>query len=87
MQKHISLILNLRERGSDTGLVGDTDMEGLEERWFGMRDVEYEGLALSFHKTLVSRKLHQAIQQVTVGEGGGCLLPEDKCTNNGQTVI
>ena len=43
-------------------------------------------MARSFHETVLSRKLRQAVCWATNQEGGGCLLPEEKCTKNGQLV-
>ena len=43
-------------------------------------------MARSFHETVLSGKLGQAVCQSTDREGGGCLLLGDKCTKNGQPV-
>ena len=43
-------------------------------------------MARSFHDTVLSRKLRQAVRQATDWEGGGCLLPEDKYTKTGRPV-
>ena len=47
---------------------------------------EDDAVARSFHKTLLLGKLHQAVRQATDREGGGCLLPGNKCTKTGQPV-
>ena len=43
-------------------------------------------MARSFHKIVLSGKLRQASRRATDREGGGCLLPEDKCTKTGRPV-
>ena len=43
-------------------------------------------MAWSFHETVLSGKLRQAVPQATNHEGGGCLLPEDQCTKTGRLV-
>ena len=43
-------------------------------------------MARSFHETVLSGKLCQAVRQETDREGGGCLLQGDKCTKTGRPV-
>ena len=43
-------------------------------------------MARSFHETLLSGKLRQAFRRAADWEGGGCLLPEEKCTKTGRPV-
>ena len=43
-------------------------------------------MARSFHGTVLSGKLRQAVRRATDQEGRGCLLPEDKCTKTGRPV-
>ena len=43
-------------------------------------------MARSFHETVLSGKLRQAVRRATDREGGGCLLPGDKCTKTGRPV-
>ena len=43
-------------------------------------------MAWSFHETVLSGKLQQAVHRATDREGGGCLLQEDLCTKTGQPV-
>ena len=47
---------------------------------------EDDVVAQSFHETVLSGKLRQAVRRATNREGGGCLLPEDKCTKTGRLV-
>ena len=47
---------------------------------------EDDAVARSFHETVLSGKLGQAVCQSTDREGGGCLLPEDKCTKTWRPV-
>ena len=44
-------------------------------------------MARSFHETVLSGKLWQAVRRATDREGGGCLLPDDQCTKTGQLVV
>ena len=41
---------------------------------------EDDTVALSFHETVLSGNIWKAICRATDREGGGCLLPEEKCT-------
>ena len=43
-------------------------------------------VARSFHETVLSGKLRQAVPRATDREGGGCLLPEEKFTKTGRPV-
>ena len=43
-------------------------------------------MARSFHETVLSGKLRQAVCRATNREGGGCLLLGDKCTKTGRPV-
>ena len=43
-------------------------------------------MARSYHSTVLSGKLWQAVRQATNREGGGCLLPDDQFTKTGQPV-
>ena len=43
-------------------------------------------MARSFHKTVLSGKLRQAVCWATDREGGGFLLPGGKCTKTGRPV-
>ena len=43
-------------------------------------------MARSYHDTVLSGKIHQAVRRSTNREGGGCLLPYDQCTKNGRPV-
>ena len=47
---------------------------------------EDDAVAPSFHKNMLSGKLRQAVRQATNRKGGGCLLPEDKCSKTGRPV-
>ena len=41
---------------------------------------------MGFHEAVLLGKLRQAVRQATNREGGGCLLPGDKCTKTGRPV-
>ena len=43
-------------------------------------------VAWSFHKTVLSGKLCQAVRRATDREGEGCLLPDNQCTKTGRPV-
>ena len=43
-------------------------------------------MARSYHGTVLSGKLRQAVGRATDREGRGCLLPDNKCTKTGQPV-
>ena len=70
------------------GLVGDAEAEGAaqEGRAAFSGEDEDDAVAWSFHETVLSGKLRQAVRRATDREGGGCLLPEEKCTKTGRLV-
>ena len=74
--------MDLWERGQDVGLGGDAEVEGAarEGRAAFSGKEEDDSMARSFHETVLSGKLRQAIRCATDREGGGCLLPGNKCT-------
>ena len=80
--------MDLWERGHHAGLVGDAEVEGAarEGRATFIRKEEDNALARSFHETVLSGKLRQAVRWATYREGGGCLLPDDLCTKTGRPV-
>ena len=72
--------LNLWERGIHAGLVWDVLEEGRDQE--GRIDIRVEEeedcLARSFHITVLSGNLQQAVYKANGREGGGgCLLPGD----------
>ena len=77
--------MDLWERGHHAGLVGDAKAEGAasEGRADFSGEEEDNAVAQSFHETVLSGKLRQAVSRATDREGGGCLLPGDKCTKTG----
>ena len=84
--------LDLWERGIHAGLVGDALAEGRDQEGRVERCVEEEEdrLARSFHSTVMSGKLQQAVRQATDREGGGVSssggrLQEDRATGCGCT--
>ena len=66
-------------------MVGDAKEEGAAHKGrsaFSVKE-EDDAVARIFHETVLSGKLRQAVRQATNREGGGCLLPEEKCTKTG----
>ena len=80
--------MDLWERGQHAGLVGDAEAEGSthEGRSALSGEEEDDAAARSFHKTVLSGNLQQAVCRATDREGGGCLLPGDKCMKTGRPV-
>ena len=74
--------MDLWERGIHSGLVWDAEAEGDDREGRASRGGEEEDKAVlrSYHDTVFSGKLSQAIRQATSREGEGCLLPDDQCT-------
>ena len=74
--------MDLWERGQHAGLVEDAKVEGnyRESRAAFSGEEEDDDMARSFHETVLSGKLRQAVHRATDREGGGCLLLGDKCT-------
>ena len=77
----------LRE-GTASGLVGDAEAEGAasEGRSAFIIEEEDDAVARSFHETVLSGKLRQAVRRATDRAGGGFLLPEALCTKTGRPV-
>ena len=85
----ITRCMDLWERGQHAGLVGDAKAEGAARKGRAAFSGEEEddAVAPSFHETVLSGKLRQAVHCATNREGGGgCPLPEEKCTKIGQPV-
>ena len=63
--------MDLWERGLHTGLVGDAEAEGAarEVRAASGREEKEEAVSQSYHKTMLSGKLRQAVRQATNREG------------------
>ena len=80
--------MDLLERGQHAGLVGDAEAEGSarEGRAAFSGKEEDEAVARSFHETVFSGKLRQAVCRAAHQEGGGCLIPGDKCTKTMRPV-
>ena len=74
--------MEIWERSLHAGLVGYADAEGAapEGRAASGGKEEDKAVARSYHNTVLSGKLRQAIRWATDREGGGCLLPDDQCT-------
>ena len=72
--------MDLWERGFNTGLVGDAEAEGasMEGRAASRGEEEDDGIARSYHNTVMSSKLRQSVHWETEREGGGCLLLDDQ---------
>ena len=75
-------------RGIHEDLVGDAEAVGAarEGRAASGGKEEKKAMARSYHETVLSGKLWQAVCQATNREGAGCLLPDHQCTKNGQPV-
>ena len=88
IQARITRRIDLWERGIHVGLVGDAEAEGAarEGRAAFSGEDEDDAVARSFHNTLLSGKLRQAVRWATNREGGGCLHPNDQCTKTGRPV-
>ena len=78
--------MDLYARVLQAGLVGDAELEGsaCEGRAASGGKEEDEAVVRSYHNTVLSGKLRYAVRQATDREGGGCLLPGDKCTKTGR---
>ena len=68
--------------------MGDAEAEGAacEGRSAFSGEEEYDAVARSFHETVISGKLWQAVRWATNRERGGCFLPDDQYTKTGQPV-
>ena len=88
IRARINRQMNLWDRGLHEGLVGDAETEGAttEGRATSGREEEDEAVVRSYHDTVLSGNLRQAVRRVTNREGGGRLLPDDQCTNIRQPV-
>ena len=80
--------MNPWDRGLHAGLMGDAEAGGAsrEGRAASGREEEEEAVARSYHNTVMYGKLRQAIRRATNRNGGGCLLPDDRCKNTRQPV-
>ena len=78
----------LWERRLHAGLLGDAKAEDAtrEVRSTSGGEKEDEAVARSYHDTVLSGKLLQAVCWSTDREGGGCILPDDQCTKTGRPV-
>ena len=81
--------MELWDRGLHAGLVRDAEAEGAaqEGRAASGGKEEEESVAQSYHNTVLSGNLQQAVCRATDTEGGGCLLPDDQCTKTGRPVV
>ena len=72
--------MNLCERGLHAGLVGDAEAEGdaREGRSPSGGKEEEKAVFWSYHDTVLSGRLRQAVRWATNREGVGCLLPYDQ---------
>ena len=70
------------------GVVGYAEAEGdaREVRAARGGEEEDEAVSPSYHGTVLSGKLRQAVCPANYKEGGGCVLPYDQCTKTGQQV-
>ena len=79
--------MDLWERGLHVALVGDAEAEGAtrEGRAVSGGEEEEKAVAWSYHDTVLSCDLRQAVHLATDREGGGCLLLDDQCTRTGRS--
>ena len=84
----ITLCIDFWERGLHSGLIGDADPEGDAREGSAANGGEEEDDAVprSYHNTVLSSKLRQAVCWATNREGRDCLLPGDQCTKTGRPV-
>ena len=70
------------------GLVGDADAEGAAKEGRAARggEEEDEAATRSYHDTILSGEISQAVRRATRREGGGCLFLNDQYTNTGRPV-
>ena len=80
--------MDLWERGQHAGLVGDAKAEGAARkgRATSGSEEEDEAVSRSYHDTVLSGNLWQAVCRATDREGGGHLLLDDQCTKIGRPV-
>ena len=80
--------MDLWERGLHVGLVGYYNAEGgtREGRAASGGEEEDKSVARSYHDTVLTGNLRQAVCQATERERGRCLLPDDQCTKTGRPV-
>ena len=85
IRAQITRKMDLWERGLRVDLVGDAKAKGAarEVRAASGGEEEDEAVARSYHNTVLSDKLRQAVCQETDREGRGYLLLDDQCTKNG----
>ena len=71
--------MDLWDRGLHAVLVRGADAEGAtrEGRAASGEEEEDEAVDRSYHETVLSGKLRQAVCWATDREGEGCLLPDD----------
>ena len=88
IRARITRRMDLWERGLHVGLLGDAEAEGAarEGRAASGGEEEDKAIARSYHDTVMSGKLWQAVRRATNREGGGCLLLDDQCMKTGRPV-
>ena len=77
--------MDLWDRGLHAGLVGGAEAEvaAREGRATSSGKEGDDAMAQSYHNTVFSGKLRQAVRRATNREGLGCLLSDDQCTKSG----
>ena len=80
--------MDLWERGLPAGLVGGYDAEGgaREGKATSGGEEEDKSVTRSYHDTVLTGNLRQAVCQATERERGRCLLPDNQCTKTGRPV-
>ena len=81
IRARITRWMDLWERGQHAGLVGDdvAEVAAQEGKAASGGEEDDDTFASSYHETVLSGKLRQAVRRATYREGGG-LLPDDQCT-------
>ena len=88
IRRRINNRLALWKAGKFDALIQDITATALARAGSGGRpDEDLESVARAFNSQVLDGKLKSAVRNLTIGERGGVLGPEDLCTKTGQPVI